>query len=121
MSVRVEFDACVAGNPRKGWRRDDGRPPYIEGEEEDPPNDVWEHRTQSFEGLKDAKHFVEKLPEPTTTHVVMWAEDEEGGYLLWEQDRDADGLKTLGLGRPEPEPEPYDPNAVPSAPPLYEE
>ncbi len=122
-AVRVTLDACVEGNPRKGWR---------DGEE---PNDVWEAKVYDFADLDAAKAAVGALPDDDsmTTHVAIWATDDEGDYELWSMDRDGAGLgdeSTVGWrvslaalmpGRPDPEPEPYDPTAVPDAPPAFQE
>lgn len=112
--VRVELEACVAGNPLKAWKGTTG-----EDDTEHVPDDVWEHQSHEFDDLEEAKEFVLELPEQTTTHVTIFSEDEEGEFLLWEQDRDGDALDSLEDTRPVEE-VPDDPNFVPEAPPLME-
>jgi len=107
-AVTVSLIACVAGNPLKGW---------LDGE----PDDVWEDKVYDFGTLDAAKDYIRSLPEARITHVTILAADDQGEYVLWEQDRDADALDGLVIGRPAPLPVPYDPTRVPDAPPPFEE
>lgn len=79
---RVDLIALVAGNPNKAWR---------EGTE---PDDVWEDQSHSFTSLEDAKDFIRSLPEAGTTHVKLFADDEQ----IFEQDAGADHLDDAAPG-----------------------
>lgn len=95
---RVTLDACVAGNPLKAWkvRLPAGQPldldPNDTAPDREPPDDVWEAQTHDFAELDAAKAFIRSLPEPTTTHVRLFAD----GTLIFDQDADAEHLDAAG-------------------------
>ena len=109
MNYRVTLTACTAGNPLKAWRGGTD------------PDDVWEDQSRDFADLDAAKEFIRGLPEQTTTHVKLYADDE----LIFEQDADNDHLDTADAGVPMPHTvtsvNALDANDdIPEAPPLLQ-
>lgn len=84
MAIRVEMEACTAGNPLKAWKGTEG-----EHDTEHVPDDVWETKVYDFgDDLEAAKAYIRVLDAPLTTHVKLYADD----ALIFDQDAGADHL-----------------------------
>lgn len=74
MSARVELIAMVAGTRAQDGL--DGEP--TETWREGSPTDEWQDQRHDFDSLDAAKDFVRSLDPRVSTHVVIYATDDEG-------------------------------------------
>lgn len=93
MSIAVELEACVAGNPTKAWNGTTGEDDTVHV-----PDDVWESQTWPFDTLDAAKAYVRGLHPQITTHVRIVVD----GEVVFDQDAGADHLDDAEPGVPMP-------------------